>query len=100
MSDHRTEERAAILPQLRIQAQNLVELAAAAKIMIAQLELWSGPKLEDFINSENDTNAQPRFDETLAAISATKYLINKLADPTPNFTDITIENAILRIAKR
>lgn len=99
MSDHRSEDRKRVLPQLQGIAQSLIESAAAAQIMLGQLQLWSGPTIDDFGGKENPAG-QPRLDETQAAMSAAAKLFTVLESPTPGFEQLTIKQSLLRIAKR
>lgn len=97
--DHRSEDRKRVLPQLQSLAQTLIEAAATAQILLGQLQLWSGPRLDDF-GGADDPTAQPRLDETSAAMAAANRLFAVLEEPTPGFDKLTLKQSLLRIARR
>lgn len=95
---HRREETKKAITELQSIAQTFVELVSASSLLLNQVRLFSGVSIEDFGGASEPT-AQARLDETLAAISASTVLLSALTTKPPGF-DITIQDALTRIAKR
>lgn len=65
---------------------------------LLQITEWDGPQLIDFVDSENPSGNQARLDETIAGMKAASVLFGALTQPTPDFPQKTVKQALLRIA--
>lgn len=104
--EHRRDEVAELLPQLRGMAQTLIETVAAAEICLGKLIRFGGVDSTDFnpsydtADAEDIAIADARRDETAFAISAASDLLAALDQPCKLKDSITIKEALLTIAKR
>lgn len=99
MSNHRLTEKAAVLKDLRIQAQRLGEMAAAVQLAMRQIALWGGPTIDDF-GGKDDPNAATRLEETVIALEGAALVMQSLNLPCAKDPKITAGDAMLRIAQR